>query len=360
MKLMEIVSGDGVNGAIIHCLLLVRELAHRGHSMTVVCRPESWIRRELRSDPVEIVESYLQRQPHDELRRIAAIVRAQQFQLIHTHMTSAHIFGVFLSRVSGAPCVATAHAHNRRWHWRFNDLVIAVSEATRRYHIEHNMVARDRIEAIYNFVDYGRFMAVPAEIRERMRASFNIKASWPLIGFVGNVFVEKGWLDLIRVLSKVSVMVPDVRLLVVGDGPADYRSALESEAARLGVLPQIIWTGRRFDIPEVLSALDLFVTASHDETFSLSSLEAMAAGLAVIASAVGGLPELVCDGETGVLVRPGDLDQMAKVIVTLLCDGNQRKKLGEAGRCRVRERFSPERQLPRIEEAFARIIARSK
>ena len=359
MKLMEIVSGNGVNGAIIHCLSLARELARRGHSVTVVCRPDSWIRRELRSDPVEIVESYLERQPQDELRRVAAIVRGEQFQLIHTHMTSAHIFGVFLSRKSGVPCVATAHAHNRRWHWRFNDLVIAVSQATRTYHLEHNMVADDRIEVIHNFVDYKRFTAVPAETPSQMRVSFKIQPSWPLIGFVGNVFIEKGWLDLIRVVAKVSAAVPDVRLLVVGEGPADFRSALESEAAQLGVLPQIIWAGRRFDIPEVLSALDLFVTASHDEAFPLSSLEAMASGLAVVASAVGGLPEQVCHGETGVLVTPGDLDTMANAIVTLLCDRNQRKSLGEAGRRRVRERFSPETQLSRVEAAFARFIART-
>ena len=140
----------------------------------------------------------------------------------------------------------------------------------------------------------------------------------------------------------------------------DYRSALESEAARLGVSSQIIWAGRRFDIPEVLSAIDLFVSASHDEAFPLSSLEAMAAGVAVVAAAVGGLPELVGYGETGVLVTPGDLDTMANATLTLLRDHNQRNRLGEAGRRRVRERFSPESQMPRVENAFARAIARSK
>jgi L-malate glycosyltransferase len=360
MKLMEIVSGEGVNGAIVHCLLLTRELARRGHSVTVLCRPEAWIRHELRSDPVEIVESDLHRQPLDELRRVAAIVRAKPIELVHTHMTSAHIFGVLLRWMCDAPCVATAHAHNRQWHWRFNDRVIAVSEATRRFHASYNLVSRHRIEVIHNFVDNSRFAAVPPEASARMRASLKVDGSWPLIGFVGNVFVEKGWLDLVRVLSKVSVAVPNTRLLVVGDGPADYRATLESEAARLGVSSQIIWAGRRFDIPEVLSAIDLFVSASHDEACPLSSLEAMAAGVAVVAAAVGGLPEVVGDGETGVLVAPGDLDTMANVIVTLLRDENQRNRLGEAGRRRARERFSPESQLPRVEHAFARATARSQ
>lgn len=359
MTLMEIVSGMGVNGAIVHCLRLTRELARRGHSMTVVCRPDSWICRELRSASVQIVESNLEREPLDELQRIAAIVRSGHFQIIHTHMTSAHLFGLFLSRLSSAPCVATAHAHNRHWHWRFNDLVIAVSEATRRYHLGYNMVAADRIEVIHNFVDCEPFIAVASDARKRIRASFGVEVSWPLIGFVGNVFVEKGWLELVRVLAKVSRSMTDVRLLVVGEGPTDYRATLENEAARLGVLSRIIWAGRRFDIPEMLSALDLFVTASHDEAFSLSLLEAMAAGLAVVASAVGGLPELICHGETGFLVPPGDLDTMASLTAILLRDKVRRNKFGEAGRRHVGDRFSPETLLPRLEAAFARVIAES-
>jgi len=360
MKLMEIVCGKAVNGEIVHCLLLTRELARCGHSVTVLCSPEAWIGEELRSDPVEIVESDLHRWPLDELRRVAAIVRAKQIELVHTHTGNGHIFGLLLCWMCGAPCVATAHNHNRRWHWMFNDRVIAVSEATRRFHISYSLVSRHRIEAIHNFVDYSRFAAVAQETRARMRASLKVDASWPLIGFVGNVFPVKGWLDLVRVLSKVSVAVPNTRLLVVGDGPADYRSTLESEAARLGVSSQIIWAGQRFDIPEVLSAIDLFVSASHQEAFGLSVLEAMAAGVAVVAPAVGGLPELVCDGETGVLVNPGDLDAMANAIVALLLDENQRNRLGAAGRRRARERFSPESQLPRVENAFARAIARPK
>ena len=357
MKLMEIVSGDGVNGAIVHCLLVTRELARRGHSVTVLCRPDSWVRRELRSDPVEVIESDLHIRPLDELRRIVAMVHAKQIELVHTHMTSAHVFGLHVRWMGGPLCVATAHAHRRQWHWRLHDRVIAVSGATRRFHLDNNQVSEHRIEVIHNFVDYRRFAAVPPDARARMRASLKIDGSWPVIGFVGSVFVEKGWLDLVRVFSKVSAAIPNVRLLVVGDGPADYRSTLESEAARLGVSSRIIWTGRRFDIPEILSAIDLFVSPSHDEALPLTSLEAMAAGVAVVAAAVGGLPELVCARETGILIHPGDLDAMANAIIALLLDESRRKRLAEAGKRRAREHFSPERQVPRLEQAFARALA---
>jgi L-malate glycosyltransferase len=360
MKLMEIVGGDGVDGERVHCLLLTRELARRGHSVTVLCPPEAWIRRELHFDPVEIVSSDLRRWPLGELRRVAAIVHAKQIELVHTHTTSGHEFGVLLRWMCTAPCVATAHAHNREWHWMFNDQVIAVSNATRRFHTEYNWVSKHRIEVIHNFVDYTRFAAVAPEARARMRESLKVESSWPLIGFVGRVGAEKGWLDLVRVLSRVSVAVPNTRLLVVGDGEADYHSTLQNEAATLGISSQIIWAGRRFDIPEVLSAIDLFVSASHHEAFGLSVLEAMAAGVAVVAAAVEGLPEVVGDSETGVLVKPGDLETMASAIISLLLDDNERHRLGEAGRRRARERFSPEVQVPRVEDFFARTIARSK
>lgn len=356
MRIIEIISGTGVDGASQHGLLLSRELARRGHAVTVVCRPDAWIRRELASVPVEVVESDLHRWPVDELWRIAGVARRKRIEVLHTHMSGAHIFGVLLRWLSGVPCVATAHAESRRWHWVLNDRVIAVSEATRRFLRTNTFVSRSRIEVIPNFVCPFRFATVPPETRAALRASFGIQPSTPLIGFVGRLFQGKGWHDLVRVFSRVLMAEPRTRLLVVGDGAANYRSALESEATRLGVAPQVIWAGPRFDIPEVLAALDVFVSPSPQEAFGLSVLEAMAAGLPVVAVAVGGLPELVCNGETGLLVPLGDDDAMLRAIVTLIRDENRRRRLGETGQRHAREYFSPEIQVPRIEAAFARTI----
>jgi glycosyltransferase involved in cell wall biosynthesis len=336
MRIIEIIAGAGVNGATQHGLLLSRALARRGHAVTVVCRPDGWIRRELASVPVAVVESDLHRWPVDELWRIAGVARRKRIEVLHTHSSRAHIFGVLLRWLSGVPCVATAHAETRHWHWVLNDRVIAVSEATRRFLRTNTFLSRSRLEVIPNFVCPLRFAPVPPDTRATVRASFGIQPSTPLIGFVGSLYQGKGWHDLVRIFSGVRSAEPRTRLLVVGDGAAEYHAALESEATRLGVASHVIWAGPRLDIPEVLAALDVFVSPSLQETFGLAVLEAMAAGLPVVAVAVGGVPELVCHGETGLLVPLGDDEAMRHAILMLIRDEHQRRRLGEAGQRRAR------------------------
>lgn len=158
MRIMQIVSGAGVNRAITHCLLLTRELARRGHRVTLVCRPGAWIARQLAVDPVDLIESDLRRWPLDELRRIAALARERRIEVVHTHMSRAHSFGVLLRWTSGLPCVATAQSRHVQLHWMFNDRVIAVSDTTRRFHGSYNLVRADRIVTISDFVDGDRIL----------------------------------------------------------------------------------------------------------------------------------------------------------------------------------------------------------
>jgi len=155
MRIMEIVSGVGVNRAVTHCLVLTRELARRGHAVTLVCRPDAWIARQLAVDPVDVIPSDLHRWPLDELRRLAALARERRIDVVHTHMSRAHSFGVLLRWAGGLPCVATAQSRHVQLHWMFNDRVIAVSDTTRRFHRSYNLVRADRLVTIPDFVDGG-------------------------------------------------------------------------------------------------------------------------------------------------------------------------------------------------------------
>lgn len=353
MNIMEIVSGADINGAVVHCLLLTRELARRGHRMTLVCRPGAWIATQLRGAPVEIIESDLRRWPPGELRRIAAIARAQGIDILHTHMSRAHFFGILLRWLSGVPSVATAHNRYIQLHWMFNDRVIAVSEATGRFHRTHNFVRRARLDVIHNFVDYHRFCDVSAEKRGVMRAAFNVPAACLLIGSIGDVIPAKGLIHVVRALPKIRSTIAAAQLLVVGGGPAAYRAHVEREARQLGVGSMITWAGRRTDIADIMAGLDVFVLPSLEENFPLVTAEAMAAGLPVVATAVGGLPECVSADESGLLVPPADGEALADALIRLLRDAPLRRQLGDAARRRVRERFSLETQVPRIEAALA-------
>jgi glycosyltransferase involved in cell wall biosynthesis len=361
MNVLEILSSAGVNGAIYHCLLLSRELARRGHRVTLVCRRDAWIARQLESDPVEVIDSDLHRWPPDELRRIAAAARERRIEVIHTHLSRAHFFGVLLRWRSGIPCVATAQSRHVQLHWMFNDRVIAVSDATRRYHRTYNLVRGRRIVTIHNFIDYDRAADVAGDAGPKFRASIGVDASALLVGVVGNVCRRKGHIHLVRAMPRIVVAEPNARLVIVGDYPeGDYLAQVRAAAKELGVASRIAWTGHRHDVHRILPALDLAVLPSNEESLPLGVLEAMAAGVPVVATNVGGIPECVLSGETGTLVPPADVDALARAVILLLRDPNLRRRYGEAGRRRVREHFSPQSQTPQIEAVFASVAGRAR
>jgi glycosyltransferase involved in cell wall biosynthesis len=359
MKTMQITSDWTPRGVSTHCMMLIRELVARGHDVTLVHRPGAWIAKKMQSDPVEMIESDLHRWPTDELRRITTIAKDRGVDVIHTHMSRAHFFGVLLRWFSAIPCVATAHSRHFQLHWMFNDLVIAVSEATRRYHRRYNFVRGNRIVTIHNFIDYRQLPVVTPDARRRVRASLGVDESYRLIGAIGAICRKKGQLYLVRALPRVLTAEPNARLLIVG-GVRDHRylRRVKATARQLNVGSKIIWAGHRDDVHEILAALDLCALASLEESLPMVVVEAMAAGLLVVATAVGGLPECVLANETGILVPPADDCALAEAIIPLLADPDRCRQLGQAGRRRVKQCFSTDSQVTLIEAAYDRVISR--
>ena len=360
MKIMQIVSGEEMNGAVTHCLLLARQLARRGNEVAVVCRPGAAIATELATDPIDVITSDLGRWPTRELRRIAAVARARGIEVVHTHMSRAHLFGVLLRYFSGIPCVATAHSRQFQLHWMFNDLVIAVSEATRRYHRRFNLVPSGRIVTIHNFVDVSQMAAATDDVRDRVRSWLGIHDGAPLIGVVGTVCPKKGQIYVVRAMPRILAAVPGARLVIVGGTQDDYALEAKTEARQSGVDSAILWTGRRDDVPEIMTALDVCVSASLEDNLPLVILEAMAAGIPVVATAVGGVPECVADNHTGTLVPPRDASALAGAIVRLLRDWKRRRYFAENGRRHVREHFSLESQTALIEAELSRVVSSAR
>ena len=359
MRIMEIVSGKGVNGAVHHCLLLTREMARRGHQVTLVCRNGSWIARQLASDPVDIVFSELYRWPTDEIHRMVAVLRRKAIDVVHTHMSRAHFFGVLLRWFGNVPCVATAHNRLFQPHWMFNDLVIAVSDATRRYHQTYNLVRSDRIVTVHNFIDYGHFAGVPFTARDEIRRELNIDPASQVVAIVGSVIPRKGQIHAVRAMPKILAASPGAKLLLVGEiGHTGYADDIRQTAADLGVAHHIVWAGERDDINRILAAVDVSVLPSLGEALPMTILEAMAAGRPVVATNVGGIPECVQSGKTGILVPPRNGDALAQAVTRLLTDPTEREKLIQAGRRRVRQHFSTKSQATAIEAAFSQVVTK--
>ena len=362
MNILEIVSGAEVNGAVVHCVLLSKELAKRGHQVTLLCRHNSKLIQLLEGSNVEIIESDMHRLPMDELRRVTALARERKVDLIHTHMTRAHNFGVFLRRCSGIPCVATAHSHIVQFHWMFADYVISVSNATQRFQQRRNFVKANRIETVYGFMDYDRVSNVPRSARQEVRNSLQIGEDTPLFGIIGDIIPRKGHLHLIRALPSIFERRPEARLVVVGSPKRkigeEYFQKVQAEALKLGVQDKIIWAGYRNDIPQVLSALDIYVLASLDEMFPVAVLEAMAAKLPIVATEVGGVPECLKNCETALLTPSADPEKLSLSILRLLDDKALATRLSTNAQQVAHDNFSLESQAPRVEAVFQKVLGR--
>lgn len=214
---------------------------------------------------------------------------------------------------------------------------------------------RDRIEVIPNGVDIGRFG--PGSRRDA-RSALGLGADDFVIGFVGRLDPVKDIRGLVEVFARFRKNLPlnreRARLLIVGDGTE--RGTAESVIADRGLGESVLLTGLRTDIPQCMAAMDIYLQPSYYEGHSLTILEAMAAGLPVVSTSVGGTPEIIEDGRSGLLYRPGDYEQMAAAMLSLYGQPALRAEIGNSGRKRVAEHFSVDTMVRRYEELYRRVV----
>jgi glycosyltransferase involved in cell wall biosynthesis len=283
-------------------------------------------------------------------------IRRVRPTILHTSLFHANVPGRILGRLADVPiiiCSERTMAMESEWRYRVNrwtiglvDRVIAVSANVRDFCISHIGLPAEKLVVIYNGVE------VPGECpsRPEARAELGLPPDGLVAGVVSRLDPAKG----VRVLIRALAQVDGVTLTIVGDGPE--RAALESVADKLGVAGRIHWIGHRRDVLRLLPAFDLFVQPSLHEGLPNTVLEAMAAGLPVVATAVGGTPEVVVDGVTGLLVPPHDPDALAKGIACLLRDLDLRRKMGRAGRERVKRRFAMKQMVRQTQTLYEHLL----
>ncbi len=187
------------------------------------------------------------------------------------------------------------------------------------------------------------------------RREFGLNGNDIVCIFVSRLVPIKGHQYLISAIPEVLGNVPSAKFVLVGDG--ELKDELEQQASNLGVKDSVIFTGLRHDVPELLAMSDLFVLSSINEGMGRVLVEAMAVGLPVVATRVGGVPDVVVDGETGILVPSHSSNALASAIVKLLKDKNMRKRMGEAGRRRVNPAFGVEAMVRNIGNVYEELIA---
>jgi glycosyltransferase involved in cell wall biosynthesis len=280
------------------------------------------------------------------IRAAALLVRQRGIALIHAHEFTGNTYGTLLAKLAGVPLIATVHGKNYYWEQIKRRLayrlvcrlgtMVAVSEDLRRFVIRQVGVPERRIEVIYNGIEVIPTIG-PEEARQR-RTELGVPEGERIVGAVGNLYPVKGHKYLLETVPRVLAALPRTTFLIVGRG--ELESSLKREVERQGFGHRVRVLGFRDDVRALLAVMDVFALPSLSEGLPIALLEAMASGRPVVATNVGGVPELLVDGETGFLVPPRDSEALASRLIWLLKDGEAAKRLGVNGRKRVLQHFS--------------------
>ncbi len=294
--------------------------------------------------------------------RFARYIRRNLIQVVHSYGFYSNVFAVPAARMAGR-CVVVASIRDtgevitpmqrrvQKAVCRMADCVLVNAEAIRRTLIEQGY-RPETIFVIRNGIMLSRFAA--KQNGHLLRSQLGLPASAQLVAVSSRLNRMKGIEYFLDAAAILAPKFPDVAFLVVGDG--DIRQELEEHARRVGVGRRVIFTGFRSDVPELLSEVAVSVLPSLSEGLSNSLLESMAAGVPVVATRVGGNPEVIEDGVTGWLVPARDPASMAEAIGRLLEDREQACRFGQNGRRRVAELFSIERAVQETERLYSRLV----
>lgn len=237
----------------------------------------------------------------------------------------------------------------------FVDNIIAQAHSQKEYLIRHEGFKPQKVRVIYNGVDLEKFDK-PLDIPS-LKQTIGIPEDASVVGIVARLSPEKGHQTFLKASRKILDVFPSAHFLIVGDG--EERKKLKKITHELAIHSSINFLGIRKDIPQIVSLFDVAVMSSNFETFSNSILEYMAASKPVVATNVGSIAELVIDGETGYLIPTGDSDALADRILRLLRNPVLAKKMGEAGRERVKEKFTIQKMIAGYESLFVDLFQKS-
>lgn len=353
--------GEIVGGGELSLLDLVAALDRARWTPIVVVPAEGEVADRCRALGVAagVVPLPRLRRPHPEIVRsvvaLRSLARDRGAVLLHANGSRAMVYAGLAGRLGRRPVIWHVRVADRdrlldRLLVRLASAVIVNSEAVGR---RLGWAPPGKVRSIPNGVDLARFAPRPLEAGSRR--SLGLPEGGPVVASVGRFVPYKGYAHLVEAAALVARDRPDAHWLLVGDG--EQRGELERRCRALGLGGTIHFTGWRQDVPEILAASDVFVMPSLGEHFGRVLVEAMAMGKPVVATDAGGTPEIVLDGETGLLVPPAEPEPLARAVLALLNDGARAQRLGAAGRRRAEARFSLARHAAAVEALYDEVLA---
>jgi len=371
---LPVVSGSGIN-----TFLSMQGMDRNVFDVELACAPGG--------DLIELVQCHGMKvrlfrnlvQPLDPARDVRSLVdlvrflRKNSYHIVHTHNSKGGFIGRLAARLAGIPVIIhTVHGfafHDQESPWKrylyltleriashWCDVMIFVSQPLIDWALREQVVGRRKIEKIYSGIQLDKFKPVGGQEQKEIRQRWGLEGDDVVIGIVSKLWEGKGHSVLIDAFAEIKRSVARAKLLIVGEGHL-YDDLCKMARGR-GVSSDVIFTGFQKDVAPLIAIFDVAVLPSFFEGMGRVLLEAMAMEKPVVASRVGGIPDVVEDGVTGILVSPGNANELARAIKKILGDRKLSREMGKAGRRKMTESFSADFMVKEINRVYRTVMYR--
>lgn len=374
IKVMHVIHEMGPGGAERVVLNYLKKM-NKYHFVPMVC-----VLRKIHSKEREKIETmgvklhYIGKEPGWDWRaclNLAKILRKEQIDVMHLHNFSAIAYGTLASLMACNPIIfSTEHnvigeTMSRSSYSRsriknalqiFHKKVICVSNAVKQSQMQFSLLLSNKYVTIYNGIEADIYNN--AIEKNKFKEELGIRKKNIVVGIIASMFPQKAHEIFIKAAKRVLSSVPETRFLIIGDGPR--RTELEKLVSNMHLQKEIYFLGVRDDVPKLMKSIEILALSSNWEGFPITILEAMASGVPVVATDVGGNREAITNGITGFLVPKGDYIALAEKIIELATDKKKRMDIGAAGKKKLLEKFTSEIMVRRTEKLYLSAIASLK
>jgi glycosyltransferase involved in cell wall biosynthesis len=371
---LPIVSGSGIN-----TFLSMQGMDKTLYEVDLACAPGGRLIPLVEENHMEVRTFKNMVQPlrpfKDTLALIdlTAFLRKNPYHIVHTHNSKAGFLGRLAAKLVGVPVIVhTVHGfafHDEEPLWRqmlfrnlerlasrWSDRMIFISQPLIDWALKDHIVGEDKIAKIYSGIQLDKFHPVKSEEKDQIRSKWSLQKEEAVVGIVSKLWEGKGHTVLIEAFKLLKEKIKDAKLVIVGEGY--LYDELFRRVGNNGLRDSVLFTGFQMDVSEIIATFDVAVLPSFFEGMGRVILEAMAMEKPIVASRVGGIPDLIDQGINGLLVRPGDARELADALERVLSDNGLAKKLGKEGRKKIKDQFSADVMVRSIEKLYRELLAR--
>jgi glycosyltransferase involved in cell wall biosynthesis len=358
IHVLEVIGNAIVGGMETYVERLVENLPAERFAFTALCPFESPFTERLRARDIEVLVTPMPDDPPwSSIQMTCAMIKAGAIDLLHAHLPNAHVLAGIAGRLTGKPVLATLHGHrvgvlDLEVHRNAGTHLSVVCRQS-YFHALGLGVSAGQLSCHPNGVDIEAFQPRPRPA-DGIRAAFGIPASATVVGFLGRLSAEKGPEVFLRAALLAHSRLPDTDFVLVGDGP--LAPQLRETIGRARLEDRVHLAGLRRDVAAVLNDIDVLVSSSHSEAMPLAVMEAMASGLPVVATRVGGVPDMIDQGESGWLVAPNDAEDIAMRLQQILQTPGELARMSAAARRRAVDKMALSDTVERMAALMTRLL----